>query len=102
MNTDAYLFGRLHRDRPDRTPACPGRMPVLPVDRQLPKSYLREEQGAARAFQNNFDPYLQEKSRHGSYLAIGHPTDKIELLILGGSWSALRFGLFAHGSSGAA
>ncbi len=68
--------------------ACPGECLFCPDDRQLPKSYLREEPGAARAFQNNFDPYLQVKSRLDSYLAIGHPTDKIELLILGGSWSA--------------
>jgi elongator complex protein 3 len=67
---------------------CPGNCLFCPDDKQLPKSYLREEPGAARAFQNNFDPYLQVKSRLDSYLAIGHPTDKIELLILGGSWSA--------------
>ena len=67
---------------------CPGECLFCPNDRQLPKSYLREEPGAARAFQNNFDPYLQVKSRLDSYLAIGHPIDKIELLILGGSWSA--------------
>ena len=33
-------------------------------------------------------PFLQVKSRIESYQAIGHPIDKIELLILGGSWSA--------------
>jgi elongator complex protein 3 len=68
--------------------ACPGNCLFCPDDKELPKSYLREEPGAARAFQNHFDPYLQVKSRLDSYLAIGHPTDKIELLILGGSWSA--------------
>ncbi len=68
--------------------ACPGNCLFCPDDKDLPKSYLREEPGAARAFQNHFDPYEQVKSRLDSYLAIGHPTDKIELLILGGSWSA--------------
>ena len=68
--------------------SCPGECLFCPDDQQLPKSYLREEPGAARAFQNNFDPYLQVKSRLDSYKAIGHPTDKIELLILGGSWNA--------------
>jgi elongator complex protein 3 len=68
--------------------ACPGECLFCPDDKQLPKSYLKEEPGAARAFQNNFDPYLQVKSRLESYQAIGHPVDKIELLILGGSWNA--------------
>ena len=67
---------------------CPGECLFCPDDKQLPKSYLKEEPGAARAFQNNFDPFLQVKSRLESYYAIGHPVDKIELLILGGSWNA--------------
>ena len=67
---------------------CPGECLFCPDDKQLPKSYLKEEPGAARAFQNNFDPYMQVRSRLESYQAIGHPIDKIELLILGGSWSA--------------
>jgi len=67
---------------------CPGNCLFCPDDEQLPKSYLREEPGAARAFQNEFDPYRQVRSRIDSYRAIGHPVEKIELLILGGSWSA--------------
>lgn len=67
---------------------CPGECLFCPDDKQLPKSYLKEEPGAARAFQNDFDPYMQVKSRLESYQAIGHPVDKIELLVLGGSWSA--------------
>lgn len=67
---------------------CPGDCLFCPDDKQLPKSYLKEEPGAARAFQNNFDPYMQVKTRLESYQAIGHPIDKIELLVLGGSWSA--------------
>ena len=68
--------------------ACPGECLFCPDDRDLPKSYLKEEPGAARAWQNHFDPYLQVSSRIESYSATGHPIDKIELLILGGSWSA--------------
>ena len=67
---------------------CPGNCLFCPDDSELPKSYLREEPGAARAFQNEFDPYRQVRSRLDSYRAIGHPINKIELLILGGSWSA--------------
>lgn len=68
--------------------ACPGNCIFCPDDPKLPKSYLKEEPGAARAYQNQFDPFLQVQSRLESYRAIGHPVDKIELLILGGSWSA--------------
>jgi elongator complex protein 3 len=67
---------------------CPGECIFCPNDTELPKSYLREEPGAARAFENDFDPYLEVSSRLASYDAIGHPTSKIELLILGGSWTA--------------
>jgi elongator complex protein 3 len=67
---------------------CPGNCIFCPDDSLLPKSYIRKEPGAARAFQNNFDPFLQVSSRLESYLAIGHPTNKIELLILGGCWTA--------------
>jgi elongator complex protein 3 len=67
---------------------CPGDCIFCPDDIRMPKSYLPDEPGAARAFQNNFDPFEQVNSRIVSYEAVGHPTDKIELLILGGTWSA--------------
>ncbi|NTW07989.1 MAG: radical SAM protein, partial [Anaerolineaceae bacterium] len=67
---------------------CPGQCIFCPDDARMPKSYLPDEPGAARAFQNQFDPYLQVRSRLDSYTATAHPIDKIELLILGGTWSA--------------
>ena len=72
--------------------SCPGECLFCPDDKDLPKSYLKEEPGAARAWQNHFDPFLQVSSRLESYVATGHPTEKIELLILGGSWSAYSAG----------
>jgi len=69
---------------------CPGKCIFCPTDVRMPKSYLPDEPGAARALQNEFDPYRQVRSRLLSYQANGHPTDKIELLILGGTWSAYR------------
>jgi elongator complex protein 3 len=56
----------------------------------MPKSYLPEEPGAMRAYHNEFDPYRQVASRLEALEAVGHPTDKIELLILGGTWDAYR------------
>ena len=69
---------------------CPGRCIFCPSENYMPKSYLIDEPGAARAYQNKFDPYDEVNSRLLEYAAVGHPTDKIELLILGGTWSCYR------------
>lgn len=66
---------------------CPGTCIFCPNDVRMPKSYLSDEPGAQRAEQNGFDPYLQTYTRLVSYYSTGHPTDKIELIILGGTWS---------------
>ncbi|HEX7555127.1 MAG TPA: tRNA uridine(34) 5-carboxymethylaminomethyl modification radical SAM/GNAT enzyme Elp3 [Leptolinea sp.] len=68
--------------------ACPGKCIFCPDDARLPKSYLYGEPGAMRGMQNNFDPYLQVSTRLQSLAAVGHPIDKIELLILGGTFTA--------------
>ncbi|NPV86753.1 MAG: tRNA uridine(34) 5-carboxymethylaminomethyl modification radical SAM/GNAT enzyme Elp3 [Anaerolineae bacterium] len=68
--------------------SCPGTCIFCPEDARMPKSYLPDEPGAARAYQNAFDPYRQVCSRLEAYQEIGHPTHKIELLILGGTWDA--------------
>ncbi|TFH36837.1 MAG: tRNA uridine(34) 5-carboxymethylaminomethyl modification radical SAM/GNAT enzyme Elp3 [Anaerolineales bacterium] len=67
---------------------CPGKCIFCPTDARMPKSYLPDEPGAARALHHEFDPFEQTASRIDALEAIGHPTDKIELLILGGTWSA--------------
>ncbi len=69
---------------------CPGKCVFCPTDERMPKSYLPDEPGAMRGVQNDFDPYLQVNSRLEALTATGHPTDKVELLILGGTWSAYR------------
>jgi elongator complex protein 3 len=66
---------------------CPGECIFCPNDVRMPKSYLSDEPGAQRAEQNGFDPYLQTYSRLQTYHNMGHPTDKIEVIILGGTWS---------------
>lgn len=67
---------------------CPGRCVFCPDDARMPKSYLSAEPGCQRAAQNDFDPYRQTWSRLAAFRAIGHPLDKIELIVLGGTWSA--------------
>ncbi len=66
---------------------CPGRCVFCPSDVRMPKSYLRAEPGCQRAEANAFDPYLQTWARVDAYRAMGHPTDKVELIVLGGTWS---------------
>lgn len=67
---------------------CPGRCIFCPSDVRMPKSYLASEPGAQRAAQHQFDPYWQSFSRLRTYHNIGHQIDKIELIILGGTWSS--------------
>lgn len=96
---DALVLERLRR-KPVRTSSgvtpvtvltkpfpCPGKCIFCPNDIRMPKSYLSDEPGAQRAEANGFDPYLQTYSRLSTYHHTGHPTDKIEIIILGGTWS---------------
>jgi len=69
---------------------CPGKCIFCPTDVRMPKSYLPDEPGARRGLEHHFDPYGQVESRLKALEAVGHPTDKVELLILGGSWCAYR------------
>jgi elongator complex protein 3 len=69
---------------------CPGKCVFCPTDVRMPKSYLPDEPGAMRALHHQFDPYEQVTARIEALNAVGHPTDKIELLILGGTWSSYR------------
>ena len=53
----------------------------------MPKSYLSKEPAAARAKASHFSPEKQINYRLQQYFDNNHPTDKIELIILGGTWS---------------
>lgn len=67
---------------------CPGKCIFCPTDVRMPKSYLHDEPGAQRAERYAFDPYDQTAGRIAALEKIGHPAEKIELLILGGTWSS--------------
>ncbi|MDY2776855.1 MAG: tRNA uridine(34) 5-carboxymethylaminomethyl modification radical SAM/GNAT enzyme Elp3 [Collinsella sp.] len=58
-----------------------------PNDIRMPKSYLHGEPACERAEQNWFDPYLQVSARLTALSQMGHATDKVELIVLGGTWS---------------
>lgn len=62
---------------------CPGG-----VEQGTPQSYTGFEPAAMRGAQYNYDPYLQVSNRIKQYEAIGHKVDKIELIIMGGTFPA--------------
>jgi len=66
---------------------CPGRCLYCPKQKGVPKSYLDNEPAVMRAILNNYDPFKQVKMRLTALKKTGHPTDKIELRIIGGTWS---------------
>ena len=67
--------------------SCPGKCIYCPTEKQMPKSYLSLEPAAARALRNNFDPYKQVTTRLKALELNGHPIDKIEIIVIGGTWS---------------
>ncbi len=57
-----------------------------PNDIRMPKSYLSDEPACQRAIRCAFDPYLQTYSRLSTLKDMGHITDKVEIIVLGGTW----------------
>jgi len=67
---------------------CPGKCIYCPTEDRMPKSYISDEPAAARALKLQFDPYEQVARRIKTLHDNGHPTDKIELIVKGGTWNA--------------
>ena len=68
---------------------CPGKCAYCPTEKDMPKSYLSNEPAVMRAIANEFDPIRQTRSRLESLKAQGHSIDKIEIIVIGGTWSAI-------------
>jgi elongator complex protein 3 len=66
---------------------CPGKCIFCPTEKGMPKSYLSNEPAVMRAILNKFNPYKQVQSRIKALELNGHPTDKIELIVMGGTFS---------------
>ena len=60
---------------------CPGG-----PEQGVPQSYTGHEPATMRGLQNDFDPYRQVESRLAQLSAIGHSTNKVELIVMGGDW----------------
>lgn len=61
---------------------CPWKCIFCPNEPEMPKSYIKSEPGAMRAWLNQFDPLKQVYNRLQSLTSTGHQTDKIEMIVL--------------------
>jgi len=68
---------------------CPGSCLYCPIEKGIPKSYLSGEPAVERAKKLKYDPFNQVQKRIEVLEKNGHPTDKIELIVIGGTWSYL-------------
>jgi elongator complex protein 3 len=68
---------------------CPGHCAFCPSEKNVPKSYLSNEPAVMRAIRNKYNPYLQVRTRLLTLVANGHRPEKIELIVIGGTWSVL-------------
>ena len=67
--------------------ACPGTCIFCPNEPKMPKSYLSNEPAVMRAILNDFDAYRQTRNRLESLEISGHHTDKIDMIVSGGTFS---------------
>jgi elongator complex protein 3 len=68
---------------------CPGKCAYCPHEKDVPTSYLSNEPAVMRAIRNKYNPYDQVRMRLIALEANGHKPEKIELIVIGGTWSAL-------------
>jgi elongator complex protein 3 len=69
---------------------CPGKCIYCPKGVNAPQSYTGMEPAIQRGIRNDYDPFQQVKNRLWQYQIMGHPVDKIELIIIGGTFLALE------------
>jgi len=68
---------------------CPGTCIYCPKGVNAPQSYTGLEPAVQRGIRNDYDPFRQTKDRLNQYALTGHPSDKIEVIVLGGTFLAL-------------
>lgn len=70
---------------------CPGKCIYCPNYSNAPRSYTGFEPASMRAKRNDFDPKKQIKERLTQLKNIGHVTNKIELIIMGGTFPSMPY-----------
>jgi elongator complex protein 3 len=68
-------------------PCKHGKCIYCPTQENVPESYTEKSPVVLRAVACEYDPERQVKARLKIFGLIGHPTDKIELIIMGGTFS---------------
>ncbi|MDA3840294.1 MAG: tRNA uridine(34) 5-carboxymethylaminomethyl modification radical SAM/GNAT enzyme Elp3 [Patescibacteria group bacterium] len=66
---------------------CPGKCAYCPTEKDVPQSYLSNEPAVMRAIRCNYNPYIQTQFRLKALEANGHVPTKIEMIVIGGTWS---------------
>ena len=66
--------------------SCQWDCSFCPSEPGQPKSYLSDEPGVQRGKRNKFDPIAQFNERASTHFINGHTVDKIEVIILGGTF----------------
>ena len=67
--------------------SCAENCYYCPDQKDMPRSYIKEEPAVRRAAQHNFDTVKQVYNRLSAYSCNGHEIDKLEVIVLGGTWS---------------
>jgi ELP3 family radical SAM enzyme/protein acetyltransferase len=68
--------------------SCPHDCHYCPNEPGMPRSYLKDEPSVIRGYRNKWDPFNQFRERALVQNMNGHIIDKIEILVLGGTWSS--------------
>jgi elongator complex protein 3 len=68
---------------------CPGTCAYCPREKDVPVSYLANEPAVMRAIRCQYDPYKQVVLRLKAMENNGHEPEKIEIIVIGGTWSYL-------------
>ncbi len=69
---------------------CPGGLGSFFGD--VPQSYTGHEPATMRGLKNDYSAYLQSFNRISQYYATGHNPEKVELIIMGGTFPAMPLG----------
>lgn len=67
---------------------CPGECTYCPNQEGVPKSYLTQEPAVDRAISYKYDPFEQTLGRLQALQVTGHKTDKVDLIVVGGTFLA--------------
>ncbi|MDO8473225.1 MAG: tRNA uridine(34) 5-carboxymethylaminomethyl modification radical SAM/GNAT enzyme Elp3 [Dehalococcoidia bacterium] len=65
---------------------CPGECIYCPNDPTVPRSYTTASPAVLRGIRFGFDPYRQVEARLRMFRVMQHPTDKVELIVMGGTF----------------